>query len=117
MEAYIDDMIVKSTSMARHIDDLQETFATLQEHNMRLNPSKCAFEVSLSKFLDFIVSQRGIEANPEKIQAVLDLSPPRTMVEMQHLTSYIIALSRFISKSVKRYLSFFKTLCQDQSFQ
>ena len=82
MEAYVDNMMVKSTSMAHHIDGLQETFATLREHNMRLNPSKCAFEVSSGKFLGFIVSQRGIEANPEKIRAILDLSPPRTMVKV-----------------------------------
>ena len=75
MEAYIDDMMVKSMSMAHHIDDLQETFATLWEHNMWLNPSKCTFEVSSGKFLGFIISQRGIEANLEKIRAILDLSP------------------------------------------
>ena len=67
MEAYVDDMMVKSTSMAHHIDDLQENFAILREHNMRLNPSKCTFGVSSDKFLGFIISQRRIEANPEKI--------------------------------------------------
>ena len=67
MEAYINDMMVKSTSMADHIDDLQETFATLREHHMKLNPSKCAFRVSSGKFLGFIISQRRIEANLEKI--------------------------------------------------
>ena len=76
MEAYIDDMMVKSPSMADHVSDLQETFAILREHNMRLNPSKCTFGVTSGKFLGFIVSQRGIEANPEKIRVVLDLSPP-----------------------------------------
>ena len=67
MEAYVNDMMVKSTSMACHIDDLQETFVTLREHNMRLNPFKCTFGVSSGKFLGFIVSQRRIEANLEKI--------------------------------------------------
>ena len=76
MEAYLDDMMVKSASMVDHVDDLQETFATLREHNMRLNPSKCTFGVTSEKFQGFIVSQRGIEANPKKIQAILDLSPP-----------------------------------------
>ena len=56
MKAYVDNMMVKRTSMAHHIDDLQETFATLQEHNMRLNPSKCTFRVSSGKFLGFIIS-------------------------------------------------------------
>ena len=110
MKAYVDDMMVKSTSMADHINDLQETFTTLPEHHMILNPSKCAFGVSSGKFLGFIISQREIEANLKKIRAVLDLSPPQTMVEVQHLTGCIIALSQFIFKFAERYLPFFKTL-------
>ena len=110
MEAYVDDMMVKSMSMAQHIVDLQETFATLREHNMRLNPIKCAFGVSSGKFLGFIISQRRIEANPEKIQAILKLSPPWTTTEVQHLTGKVAALSHFVSKSKERYLPFFKTL-------
>ena len=93
MEAYIDDMMVKSMSMANHVNDLRETFATLREHRMKLNPSKCAFGVSSGKFLGFIVSQREIEANLDKIYAVLDLSPPRTTFDMQHLMGYVTALS------------------------
>ena len=112
MKAYFGDMMVKSTSVAHHVDDLQETFATLREYNMKLNPSKCTFGVSSNKFLGFIISQRGIKANLKKIRAVLDLSPPQITVEVQHLMGYIIALSRFISKSVERCLSFLKTLCQ-----
>ena len=79
---------------------------------MKLNPSKCAFRATSGKFLGFIVSQIGIEANLEKIRVVLDLSPPRITVEVQHLTGCIIALSQFISKSMECYLSFFKTLPQ-----
>ena len=56
MEGYVDDMMVKSMSMADHINDLREPFAMLREHRMKLNPSKCTFEVSSDKFLDFIVS-------------------------------------------------------------
>ena len=67
MEAYVDDMMVKSMSMARHVADLQKTFTILRKHNMRPNPTKCAFRVASDKFLGFIISQRGIEANPEKI--------------------------------------------------
>ena len=84
---------------------------------MKLNPSKCTFEVSSSKFLGFIVSQRRIEANLDKIHAILDLSPPRTTSDVQHLMGCVTALSRFISKSVEHYLSFFKTLHRAQSFQ
>ena len=67
MEAYVDDMMVKSTSMTDHVDDLQKTFVTLRERNMRMNLSKCTFRVTSGKFLSFIISQRGIEAKLEKI--------------------------------------------------
>ena len=67
VEVYVDDMLVKSQNEEIHLDDLQETFDTLRQYNMKLNPSKCAFGVSSRKFLGFIVSHRGIEANPNKI--------------------------------------------------
>ena len=73
---YADDMLVKSQDEGKHLDDLQETFDTLRQYNMRLNPSKCAFRVSSRKFLGFMVSHRGIEANPDKIQAILNMEPP-----------------------------------------
>ena len=76
VEVYVDDMLVKSQDEESHLDDLQETFDTLRQYNMKLNPSKCAFEVSSKKFLDFMVSHRGIEANSNKIQAILDMKPP-----------------------------------------
>ena len=67
VEVYVDDMLVKSQDEGKHLDDLQETFDTLRQYNMRLNPSKCAFGMSSRKFLGFMVSHRGIEANPKKI--------------------------------------------------
>ena len=67
MEVYVDDMLVKSKEELAHLDDLRETFATLKQYQMKLNPSKCIFGVALGKFLGFIVSQRGIKANPEKV--------------------------------------------------
>ena len=65
-----------------HLDDLQETFDTLWSYNMKLNPSKCVFEVTAEKFLGFMVSQRGIEVNPEKVQAIMELEPLRTVKEV-----------------------------------
>ena len=76
VEVYVDDMLVKSQDERRHLDDLQETFDTLRQYHMKLNPSKCAFGVSSGKFLGFMVFHRGIEANPDKIQAILDMKPP-----------------------------------------
>ena len=67
VEVYVDDMLVKSLDEGSHLDDLEETFETLRRYKMKLNPSKCAFGVSSGKFLGFMVSQRGIEANPDKI--------------------------------------------------
>ena len=82
VEVYIDDMLVKSQDEGKHLDNLQETFVTLRQYNMRLNPSKCAFGVSSRKFLGFMVSHRGIEANLNKIQAILSMEPPRNIKEV-----------------------------------
>ena len=67
VEVYVDDMLMKSQDEGKHLDDLQETFDTFRQYNMRLNPNKSAFEVSSRKFLGFMVPHRGIEANPKKI--------------------------------------------------
>ena len=67
MQVYVDDMLVKSIREDDHLSNLQETFNTLRSYNMKLNPNKCVFEVTAGKFLRFMVSQRGIEVNPEKI--------------------------------------------------
>ena len=79
MEVYIDDMLVKSTTAELHIAHLVEAFLILREYNMKLNPAKCAFEVSTGKFLGFIVNNREIEANPDKIKAVLDMPSPSSI--------------------------------------
>ena len=67
MEVYVDDMLIKSKEELAHLDDLKETFATLKQYQMKLNPSKCVFGVASGKFLGFMVSQKGIEANSEKV--------------------------------------------------
>ena len=90
--------------------DLQETFETLRRYKMKLNPSKCAFGVSLGKFLGFMVSQRGIEANPDKIQAILNMEPLKNIKEVQSLTGRDAALNRFVSKATDKCLPFFKVL-------
>ena len=77
---------------------------------MKLNPSKCAFKVSSGKFLGFMVSQRGIEANPKKVKAILKISSPRTIKEVQSLIGKVATLNRFISKATDKCLLFFKTL-------
>ena len=86
MEVYIDDMLVKSIKAELHITHLAEAFQVLKSYNMKLNPAKCAFGVSTGKFLGFIVNSRGIEANPDKIKAVLDMLPPSNIKDIQRLT-------------------------------
>ena len=82
VEVYVDDMLVKSHDERKHVDDLEETLDTLRQYNMKLNPNKCAFGVSSGKFLGFMVSYRGIEENPNKIQVILDMEPPRNIKEV-----------------------------------
>ena len=98
VEAYVDDIVVKSREAKTLIQDLEETFASLNEVGLRLNPEKCVFGVPSGKLLGFLVSHRGIEANPEKVKAVEDMSPPKTLREMQKLTGRVNLLGRFISK-------------------
>ena len=77
---------------------------------MKLNPAKCAFGVSAGKFLGFIVNNRGIEANPDKIKVVLYMQPPSNIKDVQHLTRRIVALSRFVSRASDKYRPFFQVL-------
>ena len=110
MEVYVDDMLVKSKEVESHLDDLEETFETLRRYQMRLNLAKCAFGVFLGKSLCFMVSQQGIEANPKKIKAILEMTSPRNVKEVQKLTRRVAAFNRFISRVVDKCLPFFKTL-------
>ena len=110
MEVYIDDMLIKLIKAELHITHLAEAFQVLKSYNMKLNPAKCAFGVSAGKFLGFIVNNRGIEANPDKIKAVLDMLPPSNIKDIQRLTGRIAALSRFVSKASDKCQPFFQVL-------
>ena len=84
---------------------------------MKLNPKKCVFGVRSSKFLGFMVSERGIDANPDKVKAILDLQEPKTIRDVQKLTGRMAALTRFISKSADKVLPFFQTLRGNKKFE
>ena len=99
MEVYIDDMLLKSIKDELHITHLAEVFQVLKSYNMKLNPAKCAVGVSAGKFLGFIVNNRGIEANPDKIKVVLDMLPLSNIKDIQRLTRIIAALSRFVYRA------------------
>ena len=117
VQFYVDDMLEMSNStlMKDHLEDLKETFNTFCSYNMKLNPGKCAFGVTAGKFLGFMVSQRGIEANPNKIQAIMEMAPPRNVKEVQSLNGKIAALNRFMSRATDKWratvkcLPFFRT--------
>nr|KYP72382.1 Transposon Ty3-I Gag-Pol polyprotein [Cajanus cajan] len=102
IEIYVDDMVVKSNSLADHIADLAEIFGEVRKHNMRLNPEKCTFEVKGGKFLGFMLSARGIEANRDKFQVVLDMRSPSNLKELQRLSGRLVALSRFLPRLVDK---------------
>ena len=112
MEVYVDDMLVKNKEELTHLDDLKETFSTLKKYQMKLNPSKCVFGVVSGKFLGFMVSQRGIEVNLEKVRAIINMASPKTVKDVQKLTGRIVALNRFVSRATDKCLPFFKTLKQ-----
>jgi len=97
MEVYVDDMIVKSKTEGDHTRDPQKMFDILRAFNMKLNPKKCVFGVRWGKFLGFMISSRSIEANPDKIQVILNMKPPRNIREVQCLTGCIVTLGRFMS--------------------
>ncbi|KAL0458114.1 UNVERIFIED_CONTAM: hypothetical protein Slati_0438600 [Sesamum latifolium] len=109
--------LVKSKKAEDHTKDLEETFSVLRKYKLKLNPAKCAFGVQGGRFLGFMVTQRGIEANPLKIKAIIDMKAPTCINEVQRLTGRIAALSRFISKSAKKSLPFFKTLRKAKTFE
>ena len=99
IEVYIDDMMVKSKIVFKHIGDLADIFKILRGHKLRLNASKCSFGVGLGKFLGYMVTHRGIEVNPDQVRAINNLRPPQNPKKVQKLTRMTAALNRFISVS------------------
>jgi len=85
VEVYVDDIVVKSDSFEQHLKDLNEVFKALRGVNMKLNPEKCTFGVEGGKFLGFMLTHRGIEANPDKCQAILNMRSPNSVKEVQQL--------------------------------
>ncbi|KAL0405404.1 UNVERIFIED_CONTAM: hypothetical protein Slati_3854300 [Sesamum latifolium] len=97
--------------------DLEETFSVLRKYILKLNPGKYTFGVRGGRFLGFMVTQRGIEANPLKIKAILNMKEPTNINEVQRLTGRIAALNRFIFKAVEKSLPFFKVLRKTNNFE
>ncbi|GAA0154604.1 hypothetical protein LIER_43282 [Lithospermum erythrorhizon] len=110
MEIYVDDMLVKSKERADHLENLRKTFNKLRESRLKINPEKCSFGVMSGRFLGYMISKRGIEPNPDKIEALLMMRPPNNYKEVQKLTRCLAALNRFISKLGERILRFLNNL-------
>ncbi|XP_031096938.1 uncharacterized protein LOC116001189 [Ipomoea triloba] len=89
----------------------------METFNLRLNPSKCAFAVQTGKFLGFMMTGRGIEPNPEKVRAIMEMQPPRSVKDVQRLTGRLAALSRFLSKSAEKSIPFFQILKKSNGFE
>ncbi|KAL6179227.1 hypothetical protein ACLB2K_050743 [Fragaria x ananassa] len=98
MEVYVNDMLVKSLTAEEHVMHLEKVFKVILRYEMRLNPQKCIFGVVKGKFLGHIISKRGIEANPEKIRAILDMERPKERNEVQSLAGKIVTLVRYVSQ-------------------
>ena len=96
-------MIVKNKKREDHLKDLQETFDRLRYYNLYINPLKCVFGTGGGKFLGYLMTERGIEANPEKIKAILDMEPPKSIKEVQRLAGRVATLSRFVSRSADKF--------------
>nr|ABA91954.2 retrotransposon protein, putative, unclassified [Oryza sativa Japonica Group] len=116
VEAYVDDLVVKTRNQEMLLSDLAETFESLRSARIKLNPDKCVFGVPAGKLLGFLVSARGIEANPEKIRAIERMRPPSKLRDVQCVTGCMAALSRFISRLGEKALPLFKLLKRSGPF-
>jgi hypothetical protein len=116
IEVYIDDIIIMSMKADSLLDDLRETFTNLDRYSIKLNPKKCSFGVPTGQLLGNLISKRGIEGNPEKIQAIINMQPPKTLRHVQQLTGRLATLSRFISKLGEKALPFYRLLRKTDNF-
>jgi len=93
IEVYIDDMLVKSVQRADHLQHLDKAFDLLRQYKVKLNPEKYTFGIASRKFLGYLVTRRGIEADPDQISAILDIRSPTCMKEVQMLNGHLAALN------------------------
>jgi hypothetical protein len=118
IQVYIDDVVITMRKEDSLINDLKETFDNLDRYKLKLNPTKCSFGVSAGQLLGFLVSARGIEANPEKIQAILTMGKPAKLHEVQQLAGRVAALSRFVARLGEKALPFYALMKKsDKKFE
>src|SRR5215216_1481094 len=117
IQVYVDDIVIKTKEEASLIDDLRKTFANLDRYRIKLNPDKCTFGVPSRQLLGYLISARGIEANPKKIKSILAMEKPKNIRGVQQLARRIAALSRFISRMGKKALPFYQLLRKADKFE
>jgi hypothetical protein len=110
VEAYVDDVVTKTENSENFIKELQLVFNSLRRYRWKINSQKCVFGVPAGKLLGFIVIHRGIEANPEKIEAIMRMEAPRSQKKVQRLTGCMTGLGRFISRLGEKGMPFYKLL-------
>ncbi|GJY07481.1 reverse transcriptase domain-containing protein [Tanacetum coccineum] len=110
LEVYADDLVIKSRTEQEVIRDVEEAFKILREINMKLNPKKCTFGMREGTFLGYKVNADGLKVCPDKVEAVLSLLSPKCLKDVQRLNEKLASLNKFLSKSAKKSLPFFKTL-------
>ncbi|GJT33746.1 reverse transcriptase domain-containing protein [Tanacetum coccineum] len=110
LKVYVDDLVIKSRTEDEIVRDIEETFQTLREINMKLNPKKCTFGIEEGMFLGYKVSTRGLKVCTDKVDAVLSLPSPKCLKDVQKLNGKLASLNRFLAKSADKSLPFFKTL-------
>jgi hypothetical protein len=116
VEAYVYDIVVKKRKASDLISDLETTFKCLRAKGVKLNPEKCVFGVPRGMLLGFIVSERGIEANPEKIAAITNMGPIKDLKGVQRVMGCLAALSRFISRLGEKGLPLYRLLRKTERF-
>jgi hypothetical protein len=116
VEAYVDDIVVKTRKASDLLSDLETIFKCLRAKGVKLNPEKCVFGVPRGMLLGFIVSEQGIEANPEKIAAITNLGPIKDLKGVQRVMGCLVALSRFISRLGERGLPLYRLLRKTERF-
>ena len=116
MQVYVDDIVIKTKEKATLIDDLRETFTNLRRFWMKLNPDKCTFGVPAGKLLGFLVSSRGIEANPTKIRAIDNMRLPGCLKDVQKFTGCLASLSRFVSRLGEKALPLYQLMKKSDRF-
>jgi hypothetical protein len=116
VEACINDIVVKTRKASNLLSDLEVTFKCLKAKGVKLNPEKCVFGVPRGMLLGFIVSERGIEANPEKIAAITNMGPIKDLKGIQRVMGCLAALSRFISCLDERGLPLYHLLRKTERF-